>query len=257
MIFYKEWRKAVEELEPVQRCRVYEAIFDYAFAKVVPSDAIIKAVTSLMRDRIDKDNETYHAICERNKTNGKKGGRPKKPKTTQENPKNPVGSLGYENNPEQPTETQDNPKNPYNYNYHYDYSHVDAHTREAILEDFFSDERKGEIEQLCMSRHFDGIDDFKRLARIVMAEWVVTGKTHATKQDAYSHLISHCDKKKQAERRTQQSSTATTKPSHVTANSHHSPADAARTARQHEYAQHIHDKLTAGEQPERDLTGYY
>ena len=46
--------------------------------------------------------ERYEAICERNRTNGKLGGRPK----TQQNPKNPVGIL----------ETQQNPKNPDNDN---------------------------------------------------------------------------------------------------------------------------------------------
>lgn len=72
MIFYQEWRKAVEELPTEQRCRIYEAIFDYAFAGIEPQDAIIGAITSIMRMKIDKDREAYETVCERNRANVRK-----------------------------------------------------------------------------------------------------------------------------------------------------------------------------------------
>ncbi len=278
MIFYREWRRAVEELEPVQRCQVYEAIFDYAFDKIEPSDAILKAITSLMRDKIDRDNEAYQAKCDKNKANGKKGGNPnfvkgkanpyhKKNDIINDNPKitqdNPTVMFGYpkitQDNPtitqDNPTITQDNPTLPH-YDYDYDYSHISTREREEFLEGFFSEERKAEIEQLCMARHFDGIEDFKRLADIVMSEWVLTGKTHTSKQDAYSHLISHCSKQKQAERRNKPTTHSTTTTNHVTTSSYNDSA-AARAARRQDIAQHIAEKLAAGEQPESDLSCYY
>ena len=72
MIFYQEWRRAVEELPTEQRCLIYEAIFDYAFAGIQPQDTTIGAITAIMRMRIDKDREQYENICERNRANIRK-----------------------------------------------------------------------------------------------------------------------------------------------------------------------------------------
>lgn len=72
MIFYQEWRKAVAELPTEQRCSIYEAIFDYAFAGIQPQDAIVGAITSIMRMRIDKDREAYETKCEKLRANVQK-----------------------------------------------------------------------------------------------------------------------------------------------------------------------------------------
>lgn len=74
----------------------------------------------------DQANRKWLAQCERNKTNGERGGRPKnpdKPSGINENPEEPTGFLnkpsgfsdkpsGFLNNPEEPTETQTNPHEP-------------------------------------------------------------------------------------------------------------------------------------------------
>lgn len=78
MLFYNEWRKAIAALPIEQRCEVYEALFRYAFEKVVPDDALIAALTHIMRIRIDQDQESYEARCAQNKINGAMGGRPRK-----------------------------------------------------------------------------------------------------------------------------------------------------------------------------------
>ena len=52
-----------------------------------------------VKSRIDKDVETYSRKCEVNRENGKKGGRPPKPKLTQQYP------VGF-------SETEENPQNP-------------------------------------------------------------------------------------------------------------------------------------------------
>lgn len=72
MIFYQEWRKAVVELTTEERCRIYEAIFDYAFAGIEPQDAIVNAITSMWRTRVDKDSEAYENVCKKNRANVKK-----------------------------------------------------------------------------------------------------------------------------------------------------------------------------------------
>lgn len=72
MVFYQEWREAVKELSPGQRCGIYEALFDYAFEGKQPTDQLQKVITAMMRLRIDKDQEAYKQKCERNRENIKK-----------------------------------------------------------------------------------------------------------------------------------------------------------------------------------------
>jgi hypothetical protein len=60
-----------------------------------------------LKPRIDEQTERYNSVCERNRNNGQKGGRPRKnlekPNETQENP------LGFLDANSKPNETQENP----------------------------------------------------------------------------------------------------------------------------------------------------
>lgn len=69
------------------------------------NDPLVEAMFSVLKVDVDCVLETYNSICERNKANGKKGGRPKKVAETQNNPNNPVGFLETQ-------KTQTNPKKP-------------------------------------------------------------------------------------------------------------------------------------------------
>ena len=98
VIFYEEWFDAISKLtDKGMRWDAVEAVFRYAFHGEVPQDAIIDAITSVMCSAIDKNRGKYESVCERNRLNGAKGGRPRK-----ENPKNPVGYLETQKNPEKP-----------------------------------------------------------------------------------------------------------------------------------------------------------
>lgn len=98
VIFRKSWFKTLKRWEPV---KVYE--FICLLERFVDGEEL--NVPENMMDFWDQvepllksDLSKYENVVERNRQNGKSGGRPKKPTTTQENP------LGY-------LETQDNPKN--------------------------------------------------------------------------------------------------------------------------------------------------
>ncbi len=54
--------------------------------------------------QLDRSEDHYEMICERNRINGAKGGRPPK------NPDNPVGFLGTQHNPDEPNITLPDPK---------------------------------------------------------------------------------------------------------------------------------------------------
>lgn len=74
---------------------------------------------------------------------------------------------------------------------------VDDMTREEFFKFFFSEGRQAEIEQICMSRKFGSIENFKKLAKAVLAEW--EGEPHASRRDATQHLINHCARKQSEE----------------------------------------------------------
>lgn len=65
-----------------------------------PINFIIEMAFEPIRLQLKRDLIKWEGICERNRVNGSKGGRPKKKPSN--NPKNPVGYLGTQNNPEEP-----------------------------------------------------------------------------------------------------------------------------------------------------------
>lgn len=100
-IFYREWWDAIRELAPTEQLQVYESIMQYAFNGIEPTDKFIRATTSVMRSMIKHNLDKYERVCERNRNNGAKGGRPRKV----ENPKNPKNPVGFKT-PEQPSESE-------------------------------------------------------------------------------------------------------------------------------------------------------
>ena len=68
----------------------------------------------------------------------------------------------------------------------------DAHTHEEIFESFF--ESQITVEAFCMEEGID-IDTCKKLAREVINDWNLTGKTHENDTDAKEHLLNRLRKK--------------------------------------------------------------
>ena len=107
MIFYASWKEAIKGLPDGVRLEVYEAAVDFAMTGNVPElSAMAAMVFPFIRQDIERDMENYDRLCNRNRANGMKGGRPRK------NPENPVGILETQQNPEKPTETQKTQANP-------------------------------------------------------------------------------------------------------------------------------------------------
>lgn len=97
-VAYRDWQSIFEMLNDEELGRLTRVIFDYVNGKEVEiDDRVLKIVFENIRLTIDRDTQKYNAIVQRNKENGKKGGRPKK-----ENPKNPLGYLATQNNPPEP-----------------------------------------------------------------------------------------------------------------------------------------------------------
>ncbi|MDR1346808.1 MAG: DUF6291 domain-containing protein [Prevotellaceae bacterium] len=110
-VFYSDWLKAIE-VQPVEiQGDVLRGIAQYAInGNEIELKPVAQALFSLIKLQIDRDNEKYMSIVERNRANGSRGGRPQKnqnpkPKITQNNPKNP---NGFSENPKKPYNDDDN-----------------------------------------------------------------------------------------------------------------------------------------------------
>lgn len=94
-VFYSSFLIALKNLEDAERLMAYDAICNYAITGEEPViDGITAAIFSLVKPQIDANARKY----DKNRENGKKGGRPKKAKS----------EVGIEN--KNPTETQLKPK---------------------------------------------------------------------------------------------------------------------------------------------------
>lgn len=134
--FRQSWRDAIQDLPDDVRLEIYECAIDYAlFGIEKQMTSVAKLAFSFIKQDIDKENESYQKIIDRNRTNGQKGGRPRNPEKpketqkTQDNPKNPVGKVAKNSVQNTPTEeqkstvkgisgadkTQNNPNNPFGF----------------------------------------------------------------------------------------------------------------------------------------------
>lgn len=105
-IFYRDWLNALNDMPDNIQLEVYKSIAKYALdGTLTELSPLAKIAFSFVKPQIDRDIDKYNKVVERNRANGKSGGRkPKEPKRTQINPKNPVGYLETQ-------KTQVNPKN--------------------------------------------------------------------------------------------------------------------------------------------------
>lgn len=103
-VLYNDYGKVFEMLTDEEAGKLIKHLFAYVNNKDTElEDRLLKLTFEPIKLQLMRDNKKYEAICERNKNNGKKGGRPpKKPSGLIENPENPVGYLVTQNNPEKP-----------------------------------------------------------------------------------------------------------------------------------------------------------
>lgn len=116
-----EWQEAFNALSDEDAGKLIKAVYEYNITGEDPQDLppMAKVVFLMARSFFDESAEKYRRICERNKSNGDKGGRPKE----EEKPKKPSGLFGLSE------ETEEKPKKPsgvyydsdYEYDSEYDY----------------------------------------------------------------------------------------------------------------------------------------
>ena len=105
-ILYIDTLEVLNELTDEQAGQLFKTIHKYQLGEDTKMIGLMNAVFINFKNNFRRDNEKYNNICDRNKVNGSKGGRPKK--ITQDNPNNPMGILGTQDNPNNLDSDNDN-----------------------------------------------------------------------------------------------------------------------------------------------------
>ena len=78
-VLYTDYWQHFELLNVEERGEILTAIFDYVRTGEFPDlRGGVEMAFSFIRAQLDRDAEKYESICERNRKNGSKGGRPQK-----------------------------------------------------------------------------------------------------------------------------------------------------------------------------------
>ena len=101
-VLHNDSLNILDELTDEQAGMLFRAIKAHQFNEITDLDILTKVALKPFTNQFERDNLKYQSIVERNKSNGSKGGRPTKPKTTQTNPKQPSGLIGNPDEPKQP-----------------------------------------------------------------------------------------------------------------------------------------------------------
>lgn len=114
-VFYTEYREHLEMLPPEQIGELMLALIDYQETGEVPDlpkGSALAMCFSFIKKRMDKDNIKYEEKCERNRSNGKKGGRPTNQTVISETEENPNKPNGFSENQMVISETEKKPTEP-------------------------------------------------------------------------------------------------------------------------------------------------
>ena len=114
-VFYTEYREHLEMLPPEQIGELMLALIDYQETGEVPDlpkGSALAMCFSFIKKQMDKDNTKYEEKCERNRSNGKKGGRPTNQMVISETEENPNKPNGFSENQMVISETKKNPTEP-------------------------------------------------------------------------------------------------------------------------------------------------
>ena len=80
-VFYRDWSDVISKFDASVQLEIYQSIIEYAFdEKTIEMQPTTMIAFGFIKPQIDRDTKKYNAIIERNRENGKYGGRPKKPK---------------------------------------------------------------------------------------------------------------------------------------------------------------------------------
>ncbi len=91
-ILYCDYKQHIDLLTLEEKGMLLDCIFEYSnTGEVIETSGTVKMAFSFIKSQLDRDRERYADKCAANKKNGEKGGRPPKPKESEDNPDKPNG----------------------------------------------------------------------------------------------------------------------------------------------------------------------
>ena len=135
IIIYAQQYEAIKDLSQSDKGLLLDAIFHYHITGEVMQELppMVLMAFTFIRTSIDSNTRKYEAIVERNRENGKKGGRPRNPN----NPSEPKKATGLKKNQANPN----NPSEPKKADTDTDTDTVkDTKTKTESIDDLFSNE---------------------------------------------------------------------------------------------------------------------
>lgn len=101
----------LDELTDEQSGMLFKAIRAYQRGEEIELSGLMKAIFIPFKNQLDRDFEKHKAVCERNKANGKSGGRPKTQKTqsVKSKPKKPDNDSDSKNDSKNKNVNEDIP----------------------------------------------------------------------------------------------------------------------------------------------------
>lgn len=92
-ILYQEQKEIFDTLTDNEAGKLIKAIFEYEAGQSPKLNKTLSLVFIPIKNALDRNRQKYEAQVEKNRENGKKGGRPKKVNKTEEKQNNPNGFL--------------------------------------------------------------------------------------------------------------------------------------------------------------------
>ena len=107
-ILYNDYQDIINDLSDADAAALFRALFAYANGDDIEElSPVAKVSFAFFKKQIDRDEEKYAKRCEKNKANGKKGGRPKKDET-EENQEEPKKTERFSEKPKKADNDNDN-----------------------------------------------------------------------------------------------------------------------------------------------------
>ena len=99
-VMYKDWKSTSDHLTMEERGMLLTAIFEYQTSGTVPCDLsrVLNVAFTPIKQQFDRDHTAYEETRQKRIENGKKGGRPKKPKGLEKNQKVLEEPKGFNEN---------------------------------------------------------------------------------------------------------------------------------------------------------------
>ena len=141
-IVFTSYMKNISRLNMEQRGVLLTAMMCYQLGDDLPEmDAITDLAFSFIKDDMDYNNVKYDEMCERNRINGKKGGRPKASGLSEK----PKKADGFSENPTKPTQTL--------YEYEHDYEYENDIKKATPSPKKFAKPSLDEVKAYCQERN--------------------------------------------------------------------------------------------------------